>query len=143
MQNDPNETEIARSNSWKTVEMPATVISLPFTKTYTAEEFSVLAHGFVPKAMEDKWFVFMQDNILFFHRSWTGLCIYKIVFEQNHNEYTVQEVLINADTEQYSRRDNHHETTLLSWLIDGYLLRKQVSFPVPGDLSRDTYPGVF
>jgi hypothetical protein len=33
--------------------MPITVIYLPFTKTYTAAEFSVLARGFVLKAMED------------------------------------------------------------------------------------------
>ncbi|MBW4690660.1 MAG: hypothetical protein KME27_02715 [Lyngbya sp. HA4199-MV5] len=85
----------------------------------------------------------MQDSTLFFHRSWTGFCIYKIVFEQNHNEYRVQEALVNADTKQYSKRDNYYETALLGWLIDGYLLRKQVTFPVPGNLSKDTYSGVF
>lgn len=49
MPNNPNEPEIARPESWKTVEMPATVDSLLLNKTYTSKEFSILARGFVPE----------------------------------------------------------------------------------------------
>lgn len=143
MQSNSNERKIAQPNSWKTVEMPTTVTSLPLNRTYTAEEFSVMARGFVPEVMEEKWFIFMQDNVLSFHRSWTGLCVYKVVFEQNGSEYEVQEALVNSDSEQYNSRDTDYEMALLSWLIDGFLLRKRVPFPVPSNLPKDAPPGIF
>ena len=31
--------------------------------------------GHIPEMMEDKWFIYWQDDRLFFHRSWTGYCI--------------------------------------------------------------------
>jgi len=32
--------------------------------------------GLVPEEIEDKWFIYWEDDTLFFHRSWTGNCIY-------------------------------------------------------------------
>lgn len=128
MQSNPDEREIARPDSWKTVEMPATIASLSLNQAYTAEEFSIIACGFVPKEMEDKWFVFMQDNTLFFHRSWTGFCIYKVVFEQNNAEYVVREAFVNRDLKQYKRTDNNYDSVILSCLIDDFLLHKGVLF---------------
>lgn len=54
MENNLDRRAIARSNSWKTVEMPTEVASLPFNKTFTAEEFSILSRGFIPQVMEHK-----------------------------------------------------------------------------------------
>jgi len=28
--------------------------------------------------MEDKWFIFLEDDWLYLHRSWTGTCVYKV-----------------------------------------------------------------
>ncbi len=135
MHNNPDEQEIAQADSWETVEMPEKTASLPLKKSYTPEEFSLMTLGFVPKEMEDKWFIFMQNNVLFFHRSWTGYCIYKVIFEQNDGEYVVSEALVNGDSQQYNSRNNNYDIALLSWLIDGFLLRKQVPFPVPNNVS--------
>lgn len=143
MRDKPNEPEIARPDSWKTVKMPTRVTSLSLNKTYTADEFSILARGFVPKEMEDKWFVFMQNNTLFFHCSWRGFCIYKVVFEQSNESYVVREAFVNRDTKQYNSTDNNYDTALLSWLIDGLLLHKRVNFPLPSNLPKDSPPGVF
>jgi len=139
MENDPQELKIARPDSWKTVKMPDTVAFLPFYKTYTSEEFSILSRGFCPREMEDKWFIFMQDNTLFFHRSWTGVCIYKVSFDRQDSEYTVKEALVNRDFKQYKITDDSYDIKLLEWLIDGYLLCQKVPFP----LTKDTPSVVF
>lgn len=141
MQNSPNEREIARPDSWETVKMPIEVSHLPFQKTYTAEEFSVIARGLVPEVMEDKWFIYMQNNELYFHRSWTGDCIYKVILEENNAEYIVKEALVNN---QYTEQDNaDYDIALLNWLIDALLLDKSVPFPIPKGLATDATPGLF
>ena len=141
---DNSETrKTAQPDSWKTKQMPLEVAYLSFNKTYTEEEFGIIASGCVPKEMEDKWFIFMQNNELFFHRSWTGFCIYKVVFEQNNSAYIVREALVNKNIEQYNSIDSNYETSLLSWLIDNLLLRKATPFPIPNNLAKDAPSGLF
>jgi len=40
--------------------------------------FERLSRGLVTRGMEDKRFVFMEEATRFFHRSWTGYCIYRV-----------------------------------------------------------------
>ena len=39
-----------------------------------------IRQGMIPEVMEDKWFIYWKDDALFFHRSWTGFCIYVVRF---------------------------------------------------------------
>lgn len=129
MESYPDDRRVARPDSWKTKEMPVAVTVLSLEKTYSPEEFDVLSCGFVPKVMEQKWFIYMKDSVLFFHRSWTGLCIYKIVFEQNGAGYVVKEAFVNRDIEQHPITDINYDCALVSWLMDGFLLENPVPFP--------------
>lgn len=46
-----------------------------------AEEFEILSMGHIPRVMEDHWFMYFDGDALCFHRSWTGICIYKVHVE--------------------------------------------------------------
>jgi hypothetical protein len=143
MPDHSDEARIAVSSSWKSIEMTATVSSFPLEKRYTAAEFSIIARGLIPEEMEDKWFIFMQDTTLCFHRSWTGFCIYKVVFERVNDEHLVREAFVNRDLDQYSFRDNSYEANLVGWLIDRLILRNPVPFPMPDNVSKDLPSGIF
>ncbi|MFZ1039972.1 MAG: hypothetical protein WCA79_07110 [Anaerolineales bacterium] len=60
--------------------MPAVKTRLAFEPCFT--EFEKITRGIVPHQMEDKWFIFLEDMQLNFHRSWTGQCIYQIKFKK-------------------------------------------------------------
>ena len=51
--------------------MPSSIGQLVFTRSFTAEEYTCLSRGLIPEVMEDKWFIFMEADRLYFHRSWT------------------------------------------------------------------------
>jgi len=51
--------------------------------------------------MEDKWFFFWSRNRLFFHRSWTGYCVYVVRFRNDQAGWRTFEALGNPDSEQY------------------------------------------
>jgi len=143
MNDHRDEIEIARPDSWKSVGMPSTASSLSLERRYTEEEFSVIARGVVPEQMEDKWFIFMQNMTLSLHRSWTGFCVYKVMFNQVNSEYLIQEVLVNRDPEQYNSGEDSYEAALVGWLIDGLILEKRVPFPLPSNVSKDLPTGVY
>ncbi len=125
------EPEVALPTSWKTKPLPSQVARLPFQKSYTAAEFAVLARGLVPKEMEDKWFVYLQEGVLYLHRSWTGICIYRVAFQEKEGCCVVREALANRDPEQYKSANDGYDSALLNFLVDSLLLGKPSPFPLP------------
>jgi hypothetical protein len=83
----------------------------------------------IPEEMEDKWFVYEDGGRLFFHRSWTGICIYEVVFRKTPAGHEVAEAWVNRDPEQYTAVDDEYDARLLSWLIDVLLLKRPAPWP--------------
>ena len=68
--------EIATKAAWKnfSIENPVRVeIDLHFTM----QEYTKLIQDRIPLRMEDKWFVYHDQDSLYFHRSWTSDGVYK------------------------------------------------------------------
>jgi hypothetical protein len=129
--------KIADRNSWKALPLPTQRAKLPVERTFTEQDYRRLAHGLVPKVMEDKWFIFMENDVLFFQRSWTGVCIYEVHFD---NQRAISDVWVNRDAQQYKETDNQYDKQLLSFLIDNLLLGQSTPFPmssnIPGNLPK-------
>lgn len=85
--------------------------------------------GVIPQQMEDKWFIFWEDDALHFHRSWTGICLYILRFQQDGDLWSSIECTVNRDPEQYGGTDDQHDLLMLSYLIDTLLLGRYAPFP--------------
>ena len=46
-------------------------------RVFSPQDMDRIRRGVVPEAMEDKWFIYWKEGMLFFQRSWTGFCIYR------------------------------------------------------------------
>ena len=88
-----------------------------------------IRRGVVPQQMEDKWFIYWQHDTLFFHRSWTGNCIYVVRFVAEGDTARMVEAKVNRDTEQYTETDDEADVQLISYLVDVLLLRRDAGFP--------------
>jgi hypothetical protein len=103
---------------------------LPFARTFTREEYNVIARGLVPAGMDDRWFIFLENNQLYFHRSWTGTCIYQITLDRTDSDsIVVIEALVNRDPDEYKIADDEFDVALLSFLIDNLLLGRPARLP--------------
>jgi hypothetical protein len=132
--------KIADRSSWKTLPLPTQRAKLNIEREFTEEDYLRLKNGLIPEVMEDKWFIFMENNVLSFHRSWTGMCIYQAHFD---NQYTITEVWVNRDSEQYKETDDEYDERLLNFLIDNLLLGKSTPFPMPINFPSDLPKDVF
>ncbi len=81
--------------------------------------------------MEDKWFMFVEDDTLYAYRSWTGYCIYQMSLVKEGDGYVVGETFANRDESQYSWKDDLYDSRLLMFLIDHLLLGAQYPLPMP------------
>ena len=123
--------------------MPSQKSRLSFECSFNRDEFQLISKGLIPVEMEDKWFVFLENDSLYFHRSWTGTCIYEIHLTHRGEEYLVTDAWVNRNFEQYGSDDDSYDALLLSFLIDNLLLGKMTPFPMPKDIPKDLPEGAY
>lgn len=129
------ERRTAVQGDWQTLPMPDACVSGPLRRDFTDNEMGLIRMGSIPEEMEDKWFVYFAENRLFFHRSWTGFCIYVVDFAVESGRNTTGRVAINRETDQYSETDIAHDLCILHFLIDVLLLERPAEYPVKGGLA--------
>ena len=122
----------ATSTSWKTEPLPASRVRLKLTRSFNAIEWDALQQGVIPDEMEDKWFIYEEGGWLNFHRSWTGVCVYRVGLRKTPTGGEIAEASVNRDKEQYTCVDDAHDARLLSWLIDVLLLKRSAPWPESG-----------
>jgi len=123
--------------------MPDERVRLFLNRVFTSDEYKQISFGFIPTAMEDKWLIFLEDDWLYFHRSWTGHCIYQLRLESNAAGYFIAEAWVNRDQSQYRNSDNKYDEELLSFLTDNFLLDGSNPFPIPNNLPPNTPKGLY
>lgn len=119
----------AKQSDWKTEPLPSKHAVIPLDRHFTAEEMTIIRRGVIPKQMEDKWFVYWSDGELFFHRSWTGYCIYVTKFKTDTDGCTMVEALANRDLEQYQETNDEEDKAMISFLIDVLVLHCSHELP--------------
>ena len=132
-----------RKSRKKVLPMPASKSRLSFNRDFTQEEYDLIALGLIPHSMDEKWLIFLEDDRLYFHRSWTGTCVYQLRLENNGGNYSVAEAWVNRDPNQYKGTDDAYDAALISFLIDNFLLGKRTPFPLPSDVPKDLPKGAY
>lgn len=120
------------SKSWKTKPLPSERAPLKLQRSFTAPEWTAMQRGSIPEAMEDKWFIYEKNGRLSFHRSWTGVCIFRLRFRETATGIEIAEAWVNRKKDQYSCVDDRYDAGLVLWLIDVLLLKRPAKFPETG-----------
>jgi hypothetical protein len=131
----------ATAGSWKCEPFTGGV-PLSFSAHFSDSEFVRLQEGLIPAAMEDKWFVYYEQPHLFFHRSWTGLPVYRVALETKAGETFVTEALWATNWAAAENADPSYQAKLLDFLVSNLLLGQSKPFPRP-DTVKESMAGVF
>ncbi len=106
--------KIAEKSDWTTSDMPEKNDSFILERIFTPQQMKSLCHGNIPQEMEDKWFWYVADDTLFAHRSWTGICVYRIDFMPDNKHV----VTVNRDPEQYGCTSIDEDREKINKLLD-------------------------
>jgi hypothetical protein len=120
---------VAMSTDWKTAPLPSMRSTIRLDRVFSLQEMKCISGGLVPEQMEDKWFIYCQECTLYFHRSWTGVCIYSVKFTIEGDNYRMIEADVNRDPEQYQETSEEKDGAMISYLIDILLLDQESVFP--------------
>jgi len=116
---------VATRSSWKAEPFDAEV-DIPYSASFSAEDFDTIRQGLVPAQMEDKWFIFFESNVLHIHRSWTGAGTFKVEFRSDaEGAHVVAAKSVSGSIS----KDTVVSANLLGFLIDRILLGRDVELP--------------
>jgi len=91
-------------------------------RRFSPKEIRQIKPGFRPESMDDKWFIFFEQDRLYIHRSWTGFCIYVVHFEKAGRDCVACEIHANRNPKQCGLSDDSYDTRMAFWVIDFMLL---------------------
>lgn len=107
------------------IPMPAQHISIALDRLFSKDESALLKLGFLPREMDDKWFIYFENNTLHFHRSWTGVCIYQVFFKQEGDALRMTQAIVNRNPDQYAETRAERDQQIILQVIDIFLLRRE------------------
>ncbi|MEV0521981.1 hypothetical protein AB0I66_01040 [Streptomyces sp. NPDC050439] len=103
------------------ISTPRQVTQLP-ERVWTDEEWDRIRHGYRAQDMDQKWNVFMEDNVLFMHRSWTGHGVYAATFALTTGGRRIASAVVEADRERYRRVGDEYDCLMLELIISAIVL---------------------
>ena len=118
---------IAQRSDWdnEPIKMPQDIP--PPARIWTEEEMGSIRRGYIPQIMDEKWFIFVEDDRLYAHRSWTGFGIYEASFAPVEGGYVIESAAITGDESIYRRSSDQDDSQILEMLIVGHLTGGSIS----------------
>ena len=93
------------------------------------DEKKFIEFGFRPLSMDDKWFLFWENNILHGIRSWTGIEMFRCFFEKEDIQWRVDKIQTNDEFCNELKLTTEGMRNLIELLIKGQLtLREKLNF---------------
>ena len=118
-------------------EMPAQTAAFRLDVTFAPFDSWLIARGFRPGEMEEKWFIHLDGGRLLFRRSWTGNLIYEAEAAWEGERLRLGAVRVNRDPAQYTQTDDAQDRRILVFLIRSILLGEHAPFPTSKALSPE------
>jgi len=113
--------KIITRDDWRIFDMPVIYETAFLNKGLAAGDYQALLSGFLPRDMDDRWFMYANEGYVYLHRSWTGHCIFRLKIEVIKEECLLTELQINRDTNQYKstnvEADKMEVDSIVSYLI--------------------------
>lgn len=73
--------KVVQPRDWRCKPLPEARRPLEYSRVLSATQAERARAGFMPFAMEDKWFIVFDHRQLLFYRSWTGNCIFGVTMQ--------------------------------------------------------------
>lgn len=103
----------AQQRDWQNQPLPEKITTVPLGLVFTAQQAALLRMGFVPASQDEKWFSYFADNVLYLHRSWTGICIFKVYFEPEEDGLLATHADVNREPRQYGETEDNNDIGLI------------------------------
>lgn len=95
----PQRPEVAATkDDWDVEDMPTEgALRLPVEFPLTAEQMERIRLGHIPAAQEDHWFMYADESVIHYYRSWSGCCAFEAHYAAKGDGFVVDSVVVNCE----------------------------------------------
>ena len=94
--------------------------------TLKADEFQLFDNGIFSNDMDGKWNIFVLDKFMYWARSWTDHCIYKIELTRQAGNVILEKGFVTREKNQYNSDNLDEDKILFLQLLQGCLGRDDI-----------------
>lgn len=105
-------------------------LTLPIRAGLSHEEFNKLQVGLTPHAMEQKWFICFDAPFLYFYRSWSRVCVYRMEVETRDGEPYVEHAHWDPESFPQDAEQLKYQAELAKFMLLGFFLGRPLSAPI-------------
>ncbi|MFF2129863.1 hypothetical protein ACFVW1_31675 [Streptomyces olivochromogenes] len=104
------------------ISTPRPVSQLP-DRVWTDEDWDRIRRGYRARDMDEKWNVFVEGDVLFMQRSWTGHGVYEVSFAPAAGRgRRIASAVVEADGERYRSMGDEYDCLMMELIISAIVL---------------------
>ncbi|MET7290112.1 hypothetical protein [Streptomyces sp. NPDC005573] len=87
-------------------------------RVWSDEDWEQIQRGYASRDMDEKWDVFVEGDVVFLHRSWTGYGLFAATFARVEGAgWRIVSAVVERDPERYGSTDDAYDCLLLELVI--------------------------
>lgn len=95
---------------------------IPVNMRLRPDHYEKLMTGLKPEMMEDKWLIYVENDIIHCHRSWTGYETYRAQMRKDDDGcYVITEILAERNAAKYTNTNDDKDimsfSRVIAWLV--------------------------
>ncbi|MFE5969114.1 hypothetical protein [Streptomyces sp. NPDC056463] len=92
-------------------------------RVWSDEDWERIQCGYGAQDMDEKWDVFAEGEVVFFHRSWTGYGVFAATFAPvEGGGWGIASAVVERDGERYGGTDDAYDCLMLELVITAIVL---------------------
>ncbi|MFF3013772.1 hypothetical protein [Streptomyces sp. NPDC057939] len=104
------------------ISTPLQVAQLP-GRVWTDEQWDRIRRGYAAQDMDQKWNAFVEGDVLFMHRSWTGRGVYEASFAPvTGGGRRIASAVVEGDVERYRRKGDEYDSLMMELVVSAIIL---------------------
>ncbi|SNY44116.1 hypothetical protein [Paractinoplanes atraurantiacus] len=101
---------------------PMPMTELP-SRTWSGEQWNRIKLGHEARDMDEKWNVFVEDQVAFLHRSWTGHGVFEASFSPvDVGGWRISAATVESDPSRYRRGSERYDRVMAELVISAIVL---------------------
>lgn len=104
------------------ISTPRPVSQLP-DRVWSDEDWDRIRRGYRARDMDEKWNIFVEGDVLFMHRSWTGHGVYEASFAPaTGGGRRIASAVVEADGKRYRSMGDEYDCLMMELIISAIVL---------------------
>ncbi|MGW6737534.1 hypothetical protein [Streptomyces sp. NPDC055013] len=92
-------------------------------RVWSDEDWEQIQRGYAARGMDEKWYVFAEDEVVFLHRSWTGRGVFEATFAPTDDGgWRIASAVVERDPKRYRGTDDEYDCLMLELVISAIVL---------------------